>query len=100
MPSRLPKKCAVPYCFARISPRMLMCRDHWRAVPVELQAPVYEAAAEIRTHVRAYVLASYRAILASVEADLRRAKSPTDLMVNAEKWYRGEIELLEAKHNA
>ena len=49
----LPAGCPVSGCRRRIAPRALMCRRHWRRVPMHLRSAVLRARRAWRALVRA-----------------------------------------------
>lgn len=42
------KKCAAPGCSVTIANSLLMCVDHWRRVPDEIQKKVYDRARDLQ----------------------------------------------------
>lgn len=80
--------CPVPGCPKRLPPHLLMCSPHWRLVPKDLQAVVYDAW-HAKQHAlraldpRALVTATEKHVdvcRLAVDAVLRRTTSPKPLL--------------------
>ena len=84
--------CHAEGCDILVSPKMLMCRKHWRMVPKALQARVwatYRPGQEVaKTPTPAYLIAHFSAVTAVANKEGRR--SPYTTMLN--KIDKGEID--------